>query len=262
MVCGAPLFAAVCCHSQNEAVALERGKPAETASQVRELMVALHINGQMASEFVVLLRDGAHYYATAQQFAEWRLRRPAVPPLIRHSTDYYPLDALPGITAQLDPSLQILYVKVPGNDFDGSVLQATDRQVLSIDAPEPGLFLNHDFQFLDAGGSRQITGLVEAGAFSKLGVITSSLCGPAIALQSLRWTRLGTQFIRDFPIHMSTLTLAIPFLPAIPGLRRSTTGGCVTRASSPPSHPSFHLPYRAWQVKSPSRPPWISMSTT
>ena len=253
MVCGAPLFAAVCCHGQNQAVAPGREKSAGTASPVRELMVALHINGQTASEFAVLLRDGAHYFATTQQFAEWRLRRPAVPPLSRDGADYYPLDALPGITAQLDPSLQILYLKVPATDFDSSVLQATDRVMLRTSVPEPGLFLNHDFQFLGAGGSKQITGLVEAGAFSKLGVLTSSFVCRDL-MQSMRWTRLGTQFVRDFPSHMSTLTIGDSISAGNPWASQVYYGGVryASKFSTQPSFIPFALPGVAGEVTVPS----------
>jgi len=223
------------------------------ASQMHELMVAVHINGSSASDFAVLLQDGERYYATAHELREWRLRRPAVVPVTRGNYDYYPLDALAGITTRLDSSLQILYLKVPGDDFDGSVLQATDRPALKINAPEPGVFLNHDFQYLGASGSTGISGLVEAGIFSKLGVLTSRFVSRDL-MQSVRATRLDTQFFRDFPSHMSTLTIGDSISASNPWASQVYYGGVryASKFSTLPSFVPFALPSVAGSVTVPS----------
>ena len=208
---------------------------------------------RLASEFAVLLQDAAHYYATAHELREWHLLRPTVSPLSRNGDDYYPLDALPGITAQLDSSLQILYLKVPGDDFDGTVLQAVDRQALKINPPEPGIFLNHDFQYVGVGTKGGVSGLVEGGVFSKLGVVTSRFVGRDL-MQSLRWTRLDTQFFRDFPSHMSTLTIGDSISASNPWASQVYYGGVryASKFSTQPSFIPFALPSVAGSVTVPS----------
>lgn len=247
------LFTTLCCHGQNAAVAQANGKSAGAASQARELMVAVHVNGQSVSEFAVLLQDGSRYYATAHELREWRLRRPAVPPLSRTGEEYYPLDALPGITAQLDSSLQILFLKVPADDFDSSLLQATERQSVQINAPEPGMFLNHDIECLGVSGSEAVSGLVEAGVFSKLGVVTSRFVSHNLT-QLVRPTRLDTQFFHDFPSHMSTLTIGDSISASSPWAEQVYYGGVrfASKFSTQPAFIPFALPSVAGEVSVPS----------
>ncbi len=223
------------------------------APQLHALMVAVHINGDVACEFAVLLQDGTRYYATAHEFREWRLLRPAVAPVTGDNDDYYPIDALSGVTMQLDSELQILYLRVPGEDFDGSILQATDRQKFVITPPEPGLFLNHDFQYLDAGGKNGVSGLVEGGAFNKFGVLTTRFAGRDL-MQSLHWTRLDTQFIHDFPSHMSTLTIGDSISASNPWADQVYYGGVrfASKFSTQPTFIPFALPSMAGEVTMPS----------
>jgi hypothetical protein len=75
------LLVTVGCYGDDTASACADLKSTVSVPQVRELIVAVHINGQAASEFAVLLQDEAHYYASEHDFREWRLRRPAGPPL-------------------------------------------------------------------------------------------------------------------------------------------------------------------------------------
>ena len=133
------------------------------------------------------------------------------------------------------------------------MLQATDRQVLRSTPRSRACFLTTISSSWTQGGSRQITGLVEAGAFSKLGVITSSFVGRDL-LQSLRWTRLGTQFIRDFPIHMSTLTIGDSISAWQSRASQVYYGGVryASKFSTQPSFIPFALPSMAGEVTVPS----------
>lgn len=253
MVCGASLFATFCCYGQTPTAAPNAAKPAQAATHLQELMVAVHINGHQASEYAVVLQEGNCYYATAHELREWRLRRPAVPPLTRGNDDYYPLDALSGITARLDSELQILYLKIPAEDFVDSVLQATDRRAVKVDPPQPGLFLNHDIESLGTVKNQGVSGMVEAGAFSQLGVLTSRFISRDM-IQSVHATRLDTQFFRDFPSHMSTLTLGDSISASNPWAEQVYYGGVryASKFSTQPSFIAYAFPTVSGEVAVPS----------
>ena len=250
---GSVLLAGMCCHGQNAGVTPGNARPAASTSQVHELMVAVHINGQPSSDFEVLLQDGDHYYATAHELREWRLLRPNVPPLTRKGDDYYPLDALGGITARLDSALQVLYLKVPAKDFDSSVLQATNEKSPKINKVEPGMFLNHDIEGTGAGTSGGVSGLVEAGMFSQLGVFTSRFISRDL-VQAIQPARLDTQFFHDFPSHMSTLMIGDSVSASNPWAEQVYYAGVsiASKFSTQPAFIPFALPSVAGEVTVPS----------
>ena len=244
------LLAAPWCQGANDG---ESSKSTESRLPLRELMVAVHINGQPASEFAVLLQGDTGYYATAQQFTEWRLRKPSAPPLIRNNDDYYPLSALDGVSCRLDSAFQILYLDIPAKDFVNSLLQATDNGDERIDAPDPGVFVNQDFEFTGVDNSRAVAGLVETGAFSKLGVLSSRFVSRDM-LESVRATRLDTQFSRDFPHRMATLLVGDTVSATDPWALQVHYGGVrwASKFSTRPAFISVALPSMSGQVTVPS----------
>jgi outer membrane usher protein len=249
------LLGALYCYGQSSGAGTAKAQSSAASAQIRELMVAVHINGQQASEFAVLLQDGERYYATAHELREWRLLRPSVAPLTKNGDDYYPLDALTGLTSHLDPALQILYLKVPAADFDSSILQATNEKSPQINKVEPGVFLNHDIEGTGAGGggSAGVSGLVEAGAFSSLGVFTSRFVSRDF-VQAVRPIRLDTQFFRDFPSRMSTLTIGDSVSAGNPWAEQVYYGGVryASKFSTQPAFIPFALPSVAGEVTVPS----------
>ena len=244
------LLAAQWCHGTNVGVS---PKSTENHVSLQELMVAVYINGQPASEFAVLLQGDPGYYATAQQFIEWRLRKPSAPPLTRNNDDYYPLSAIDGVSCRLDSSLQILFLDIPAGDFVNSLLQATDNGDEKIDAPDPGVFVNQDFEFTGVDNSTAVAGLVETGAFSKVGVLSSRFVSRDM-LESLRATRLDTQLSRDFPHRMATLLVGDTVSATDPWALEVYYGGLrwASKFSTRPAFIPVALPSVSGQVTVPS----------
>ena len=166
---------------------------------VSELMIAVDVNGQQATDFAVVLQEGDHFSVTAQDLASWRLKRPSVPPQIWKGDDYYALDSIPGMTTQLDSASQVLHVHVPAIAFTTSLADVHDQKRLPVDASDPGFFLNHDFQYLETSGSQAVTGSVEAGLFSKAGVITSRMIGRNLLQSGLSGRELTHSSLVTFP---------------------------------------------------------------
>ena len=244
------LLAAQWCHGASDGLLTKAtGNP----FPLLELIVAVQINGQSASDFAVLLQGDTGYYATAQLLTEWRLRKPSAPPLTRNNVDYYPLSALDGVSCRLDSSLQILYLEVPASDFVDSVLQATDRGDEKIAAPDPGAFVNQNFEFTGVDNSLAISGLVETGAFSKLGVVNSRFVSRDM-MESLRVTRLDTQFSRDFPHRMATFLIGDTVSATDPWALQVYYGGLrwASKFSTRPTFIPVALPSVSGQVTVPS----------
>ena len=220
---------------------------------VSELMIAVDVNGQQATDFAVVLQEGDHFSVTAQDLASWRLKRPSVPPQIWKGDDYYALDSIPGMTTQLDSASQVLHVHVPAIAFTTSLADVHDQKRLPVDASDPGFFLNHDFQYLETSGSQAVTGSVEAGLFSKAGVITSRMIGRNL-LQSLKWTRVDTQFTRDFPDSLASLTVGDSISAANPWALQVYYGGVrwASKFATQPSFQALALPSANGEVTVPS----------
>ena len=167
--------------------------------------------------------------------------------------DYYPLDAIAGVQYAIDEGTQTIDITVPAAAFTGTVLDAMGNVRAVATRPDPGLFLNHDFQMLHNGAQETLSGLVEGGFFSRLGVLTTEYAG-ADLLNRFRPVRLNTQFFRDNPESMTTLTIGDSFSAVSPWARTVAYAG-IRYASKFATQPSFiatPLPALAGQASQPS----------
>jgi len=151
--------------------------------------------------------------------------------------DYYPLDAIEGARYEVDESAQAIDITAPASAFTYTSLDGLGNVRTVATRPDPGLFLNHDFQLLYSGKRELLSGLVEGGFFSRLGVFTSQFAGPDL-LHSFVPRRLNAQFFRDFPESMTTFTVGDSFSAVSPWARTVAYGG-VRYASKFATQPGF-----------------------
>jgi outer membrane usher protein len=174
------------------------------ASNPIERLVAVRANGRIVSDYGSALKDDAHWYLTAAFFTNNRITLPKVDPIVYLGREYYPLDAVAGLTFSVNTQEQILNIKIPATAFGRSLLNASRRARYEPTVSSPGMFFNHDVQYLTGNNLNQFSGLFEVGMFSQLGVCTSEFSavnhGSAMSL-----TRIETLFTRDSPNHMATL---------------------------------------------------------
>ena len=228
----------------------------EGAAVMKESLLMVRINGVTVSdnEPVLELEPGRLWVPVAV-FREGRLRLPPQRPthVSGLGLDYYPLDAIAGVRYAVDQATQALEITVPASAFTGTTLDGLNNLGTTAMRPDPGVFLNHDFQLLHSGGQQFLTGLVEGGFFSRLGVFTTQYAGPDLT-NTFKPRRLNTQFFRDFPEAMTTLTIGDSFSAVSPWARTVAYAG-VRWASKFATQPSFiptPLPAISGQASQPS----------
>jgi outer membrane usher protein len=227
-------------------------KRSNTAGAPEEVIIAVFINNRSVGELERLLRVSGRYYATADQFANWRLRVPSVQPLQVNSRNYYPLDC-EGLSLNLDAKSQALYVSAPPSALAGTVLDFAVRNSGTPITPAPGLFVNHNFEMDHSRAGLKLSGLMEFGFFSNAGVLTTRFAGRDLTGSLLPY-RLDTQFIRDFPDRRATLTVGDTVSAASPWARRVYYGGIrwASKFSTQPSFRPYAVPILAGVAAEPS----------
>jgi outer membrane usher protein len=207
----------------------------------RELLLGVTVNGKSIGDAEpVLEAGGMRYFVTADVLQRGRLKIPAVSPVRVEGMEFYLLDAISGARATVEASTQMLMITVPASAFIDTILDEQGNLRLTAMRPEPGLFLNHDFQVATGGGRSSVTGLVEGGFFSKFGTLTNQYLGRDLT-GGFKPLRLSTQLTRDFPEAMTTLTL-----------------GDTISASSPWGRSVYYAGVR-WASKFSTQPAFIPM---
>jgi outer membrane usher protein len=189
------------------------------AAVMKENLLTVRVNGVEVSDGETVLElEPGRLYVPSGVFYKGRLRRPPqlkpthVPAL---GVDYYPLDAIPGLHYAIDQETQTLDITVPSAAFGNTTLDGVNNLNTTATPPDPGLFLNHDFEMLYSGGKKTLSGLVEGGFFSRLGVLTTEYAAPNLT-QSFAPVRLTTQFFRDFQNSKTTLVIGDSFSAVSP----------------------------------------------
>lgn len=223
---------------------------------MKERLLTVRLNGIELgeSEPVLELEPGRLFVSTAL-FNLGRLRVPAQPPthVAALGLDYYPLDAIAGAHYEIDESAQAIDMTAPASAFTYTTLDGLGNVRTIATRPDPGFFLNHDLQLLHSGGQELLSGLVEGGFFSRLGVLTTQYAGPDM-LHSFVPRRLNTQFFRDFPESMATLTVGDSFSAYSPWARTVAYAGVcyASKFATQPSFISTPLPGITGQASQPS----------
>jgi outer membrane usher protein len=227
------------------AVALQGAATSSAAKLgMNEQLLEVKVNGKTVTEFDPVMEDSeSRFYVTAELLRGARLRVPPVTPVRITNRDYFPLTAIPGVIVKMNREQQLIEVQVPPEAFMGSSLDGFDMQFQKPQPSEPGLFLNHDFQYSRSPGSSALSGLVEGGFFSGLGVLTSRFANAQLDGGN-RILRLDTQFIRDFPGRRATLTIGDAISGGNPWARQVYFAGVryASKFSTQPGFIPFALP--------------------
>lgn len=194
-----------------------RAQPAPPTPASAERLVPLEVRvNQSAAGNWVLLELGGALHAPPEAFDEWRVNRPAVPPLRRHQQDWFPLSAVPGFEARFHPADQSVDLSFAPQAFAATHLTRITSKRLQLSPVEPALFLNYDasatrFSFAGTPAQQDLGLLAEWGLATDAGVLTSSHAGRNLATRGFdappSWQRLETSFTRDFPDTRTSLRL-------------------------------------------------------
>jgi hypothetical protein len=190
------------------------GLPARVdAAAMRESLLTIRVNGVALSESEAVLEpEPGRLYIPTGVFYKGHLRLPQqrATHVAALGLDYYPLDFHPerqlvDRSGDADIGHHGTASSLTGTTFDGlNNLRATATP------PDPGIFLNHDFEMLYSGGRQFLSGLVEGGFFSRLGMLTTEYAAPNV-ITGFKPVRLTSQFVRDFPDAKTTLVIGDSF---------------------------------------------------
>src|ERR1700761_2185281 len=228
--------------------------PVSSTPGSEEVEIAVEINGKRVSDFSEMVQvRGKGFYATAEQFSQWRLPLPKEDALSVQGETFYPLEKLPGIKQDFNSNEQLLSIHIPATDFLPTVLDVMQQTPYKIAVPDVGLFLNHQMQFSQVAQLSTLSGLFETGFFSKYGLVTSRFVEREF-ITSQTPVRLDTQFVREFPTHRAKLTIGDAVSSSGPWAEQVNFGGISwsTDFTSQPGFLSLSLPNVAGQASLPS----------
>ena len=184
---------------------------AATAVTPSELLLEVHINQQPSTETALFLSTGstpsAGLYAKGSDLARWRLRLPTARPRLFQGEEFLALDAIPGLSYQVDGATQTLWINAPPAAFAGTVVDGLITQNPRPQHTPWGGFLNYDFLGTRSSGVSSINGLFEAAMFNDWGVGTSTFLGQDLNRAGRELLRLDTVWTHDDPDSMTTLGL-------------------------------------------------------
>lgn len=160
---------------------------------------------------MILLRDseGALWLAEDDLVA-LRLRLPERSATGRfrtyHGRRYYPLTAIPGVSASVEDSTQRLLVTAPAEAFSPTHMSGRSPTPPAITPAVPGAFLNYQLSGERLEGHSDGGSYAELGLFAAPGVLTNTAVA-RFGEGGQPFTRLDTTFTRDFPDSLQTLNV-------------------------------------------------------
>lgn len=172
-----------------------------------ELLLTVLINGVIfpICEHLVHLTNG-RLAALPQAFQHWRIRLPTAAPIRYEGEDYFPLDAVKGLSYHINEAIQELVIEAPPNIFLPTRVSEQPGSLSHMPAPSPGGFFNYDLSSLSSPGATSNSGLLELGAFNRHGVGTGTFLWQDTG-DNKGVTRLDTTWTRDEPDNMFRLRL-------------------------------------------------------
>jgi outer membrane usher protein len=170
------------------------------------LLYAVRVNGQDFGEARLLRLPDGRLLARRVDLEQWRLRIPAVKPMLFRGEEHYPLDAFGGIAYRLNELRQELSLEIAPQYFTATVVEGTPSRFVPPVPPGIGGFGNYDLFYSANNNAKLLNGLFEAGLFNRLGVGVASFLAQGIGAQP-NLVRLDTTWTHDSPGESKTLTL-------------------------------------------------------
>ena len=169
------------------------------------------VNGQKTGTWAFVERLNA-LYAPRDAFDEWRVQARAEPILVR-GTPYYPLSAIPGFGVKVNYANQSVEINFSPDAFMATKLTTELTERPPISPVLPSVFANYELnysrsQVRNGDPSQDLGALVELGASTSLGVLTTSHVGRNlghVGTAESGWTRLETTFTHHRPLANETV---------------------------------------------------------
>jgi outer membrane usher protein len=227
--------------------------PAAVAALAGETWLAVRLNRQGPLEDTLLNRraDGRLMVRRAD-LERWRMRLPDQAPVVNGEDAWYPLDALRGLSYQMDEPGQILNIEAPPGLFNATQFRGTTAGSATPTPADPGGFANYDVSLERSDGRTSAGGVLEVGAFNRHGAAASTFL--ARNVDGLKITRLDTTLTQDRPAQLASLRVG-DALGAAGGWGRPMRFGGVqwaTNFATQPEYVTFPMPGLAGEASLPS----------
>ncbi len=189
------------------------------SARVRAL-VELTLNGQ-ALGTTELLREGAAWYASETDVAEWRLRATQTRTIAFGGRNWKLLNDLPGARFEFDEAEQRLHIEIAVSAFAGSRLDAMAgvQGVTPELSQARGGFINYSLfasqsatqSTSETSNSRSLNGFFDGALFAPGGTLTASVAGlnltGAAPGRGNHFVRIESQWRRDYPQDATSLVV-------------------------------------------------------
>ncbi len=173
------------------------------AGDVEELLLAVTINGQKASQGTLVARTRDGLWVRRADLQHWRLTVPADGGVSWGGESLYPLQGLPGLSYRVDEPRQVLLIDAPAALFSTTEVRGA-RGVLTTPMPSPfGGFFNYDVFATNDAVRTATNALAEIGMFNGFGVATSNFVRRDLP-EGERLVRLETTWTDDHPTEMTS----------------------------------------------------------
>lgn len=189
--------------------------PATAPAMDRLLPLEATVNGQKVGTWPFVERQGV-LYASSEAMEEWRLRmQPGAQSITVRGMKYWPLTAVAGYTANPNWANQSIDLTFAPEAFTATLVAQQQPEKPKISPVLPSAFVNYELNYTGTRGrlgadTTDLGALLEFGASSELGVLTSSEVGRSLTgagTGQRGWTRLETTFAHDFAATNRTLRL-------------------------------------------------------
>jgi outer membrane usher protein len=172
------------------------------AKGITELLLTLKVAGD-GEDLRSVLRSGDHFLVDELALHAWRIERLPKQRTTYAGLSWYALDAIPGLRFRFDNCAQSLRVDL------GGVARAPLQYSISAAIPkmpaavaDRGGYLNFDLLYTRIGAQDEFGTLGEAVLFGGSGRFTQTFL-----TQNTDFKRLDTNWAREWPEHLYTLTL-------------------------------------------------------
>lgn len=219
-----------------------------------EVWLAIRINGIAVAAPARLARlDDGRFFATAGDFARWRLRLPEIQPISVKGREYFPLDAVLGLTYRVDEREQVLLLDGRPEAFTSTTVTSRRATYSQPGAASVGGFFNYDLLASSQHDGNSLDGLLEFGVFNRFGFGTSTFLGHD-GEGARRFVRLDTTWTRDEPSDLTTMNIGDGISRAAAWGRSVRFGGVQwgTNFATQPEFVPFPLPTIKGEATLPS----------
>ncbi|MEK5768247.1 fimbria/pilus outer membrane usher protein [Acinetobacter schindleri] len=199
---------------KDEATSVDHLTEKSQNNEFNEFWLETTLNNQPQQSTVLALQDHNDQILLAEQdLLSLKLILPKTVTVDYQGERFYYLQDL-GIQSQLDLRHSTLNLQAPANLFKTTELSGSKWQQKTLSS-SVGAFFNYDFSVAQSNSDNEIrsSGLFEIGAFNRWGSgSVNFLAQHNQAGQSPEWIRLDTQWRKDNPQTMRTLTLGDTFI--------------------------------------------------